>query len=158
MRLAYGYPKNPLVADAFLRIAEFYYGRKEFMTAAYVYKRMLERFPDNQRADLVAYRMATAYYRAGLAGDTTGLPLNTSALPIAVRYYLEFSEKYPDHELADDALYWAANAEVKQMQPRRAYKLLSKQLVQYGSGDMKQYAIRLKDKLKEEDPNIDVER
>lgn len=150
MRLVYGYPKNPLVADAFLRIAEFYYGKKEYMTAAYVYKRLLERFPDNPKVELVAYRMATSYYRAGLAGDKT-------ALNSAVRYYLEFSENYKDHELADDALYWAASAVLKQEQTKRAYTLLTRQLVTYSSGDMKSYAVRLRDKIKEENPTIEAD-
>ena len=165
MRLVYGFPKNPLVADAFLRIAEFYYGKKEYTTAAYVYKRLIEKFPDNPKADLVAYRMATALYRAGLGGDKSAADkpelekaaAEKLALANAVRYYLEFSENFKDHELADDALYWAANAMIKQEQTKRAYTLLTRQLVTYASGDMKSYATKLRDKLKEETPTIDAD-
>lgn len=148
MRLVYGFPKNSLVADAVLRIAEYYYNKKkEYLTAAFIYKRLVERFPDNPRIDLITYRMATAYYRAGLAGDQI-------ALNSAIRYYMEFSETYKDHELADDALYWAANAFMKQNNIRKAYTLLTKQLITYPQGDMKAYAQRLRDKIKEDNPNI----
>ena len=31
------------------------------MTAAFIYKRLVERFPDNPKIDLITFRMATAY-------------------------------------------------------------------------------------------------
>jgi TolA-binding protein len=151
MRLVYGYPKNPLVADAFLRIAEYYYTNKEYVTSAYIYKRLIERFPDNPKIELVSYRMATAYYRAGVAGDE-------AALNLALRYYMEFAESYKDHELADDALYWAANTASKQGNIRRAFTLLTRQLVTYPTGDMKAYATRLRDKIREDNPGIEPEQ
>lgn len=151
MRLVYGYPKNPLVADAFLRIAEYYYTNKEYLTAAYIYKRLIDRFPDNPKIELVSYRMATAYYRAGVGGDD-------AALNHALRYYMEFAESYKDHELADDALYWAANTASKQGNTRRAFTLLTRQLVTYPTGDMKAYATRLRDKIREDNPGIEPEQ
>jgi len=151
MRLVYGFPKNALVADAVLRIAEYYYNKKkEYLTAAFIYKRLVERFPDNPKIDLITYRMATAYYRAGLAGEPT-------ALASAIRYYMEFTETYKDHELADDALYWAANAFMKQNNVRRAYTLLTKQLITYPKGDMYAYAQRMRDKIKEDNPSIQAD-
>lgn len=151
MRLVYGFPKNSLVVDAALRIAEFYYNvKKDYMGAAFIYKRLIERFPDNPRIDLITYRMATAYYRAGLAGETVGLTY-------AIRYYLEFADQYKDHELADDALYWAANAYLKQNNARKAFTLLTKELITYPDGDMKAYATRLRDKIKDDYPNIQAE-
>ena len=151
MKLVYGFPKNPLVADAFLRIAEFYYGKKQYITAAYIYKRVIDRFPDNPRIELISYRRATSYYRAGLAGDEP-------AMGNALRYYLEFADGYSDHELADDAMYWAANISLKQGNTRRAYTLLTKQLIAYSQGDMKAVAERLRDKIKEENPAMEAEQ
>jgi TolA-binding protein len=150
LKLVYGYPKNPIVADAVLRIAEFYYGKKEYTTAAYIYKRLLDRFPDNPKADLIAYRMATAYYRAGSAGDT-------AALANAIRYYLEFTAAYPDNELADDAMYWAADVALKQNNTRRAFTILTKELVDYPKGDKRAAAAGLRDKIKQDNPMIESE-
>ena len=149
-KLIYGYPKNPQVAEAFLRIAEFYYNKKDYLTAAYIYKRVIDRFPDNPRIDLIHYRMATAYYRAGLGTDK-------SSLAMAVRYYLEFVDTYKDSDLADDALYWAANASLKQGATQQAYNLLTKLLITYPDGDMKAYATRLRDQIKEDNPTIEAE-
>lgn len=163
MRLVYGFPKNPLVADAFLRIAEYYYNKKEHLTAAFIYKRVIDRFPDNPRIELITYRMATAYYRAGLAqaDDPKTARDSAATLSSAVRYFLEFAETYKDHELADDALYWGANASMKQgagqQGVQRAYTLLTKQLITYAEGDMKTFATRLRDKIKEENPMIEAE-
>jgi len=150
MRLVYGYPKNSLVADAVLRIAQYYYDKKEYLTAAFIYKRLVERFPDNPRIDLITFRMATAYLRAGMAGDK-------DALSSAIRYYLEFAEVYKDNDLADEALYWAAKAFQQQGNVRKAYTLLTKQLITYPSGAWKAYAQRLRDKIKEDNPNIQAD-
>jgi TolA-binding protein len=160
MYLVYGFPKDPLVADAFLHIAEFYYNKAtkvdkvkedkvhDYLTSAYIYKRVMDRFADNPRIELIHYRMATAYYRAGLS-EEKGASLST-----AVRFYLEFQDIHKDHELADDALYWAATAYYKQNNVQRAYTLLIKQLILYPKGDMLSYAQRLRDQIKEKYPNI----
>ena len=151
MHLVYGFPKNPMVADAVLRIAEYYYNKKkDYLTAAFIYSRLVERFPDNPKVDLISYRMATAYYRAGLAGDPAGLPN-------AVRYYMEFSDKYKDHELAPDSLYWAANAYNKMKNTRRAYTLLTRLLITYPNAEITQYGKKLRDTIKEANPNISEE-
>jgi len=163
MHLVYGFSKNPLVADAFLRIAEYYYNKKEYLTAAFIYKRVIDRFPDNARIELISYRMATSYYRAGLAqfDDPKTTKDSAKTLAQAVRYFIEFSDTYKDHELADDALYWAANASMKQglgvRGTQRAYTLLTRQLITYLDGDMKTFATRLRDKIKEENPTMEAE-
>jgi len=151
MHLVYGFPKNPTVADAVLRIAEYYYQKKkDYLTAAFIYRRLIERFPDNPKVDLISYRMATAYYRAGLAGDLTGLPN-------AIRYYMEFSDKYKDHELAPDSLYWAANAYLKMKNDKRAFTLLTKLLITYPNAEISAYGKRLRDKMKDENPMLTAE-
>lgn len=150
MRLVYGFPKNSLVADAVLKIAEYYYNNKEYMTSAFIYRRLLERFPDIAIADRVSYQMAISYYRAGLAGEPTGYTN-------AIRFFLEFTEKYKDHELADDALYWAATCYYKQKNIRRAFTLFTKQVITYPDGDMKKFANKKRDEIKAENPMITVE-
>jgi len=151
MRLVYGFPKNSLVVDAALRIAEYYYNmKKDYLGAAFIYKRLIERFPDNPKIDLITYRMATAYYKAGLAGELSGFTY-------AIRFYLEFADQYKDHELADDSLYWAANAYMKQNNVRKAFTMLTKELITYPDGDMKAYATRMRDKIKDDYPNIQAE-
>ena len=151
MHLVYGFPKNATVADAVLRIAEYYYiKKKDYLTAAFIYRRLIERFPDNPKVDLISYRMATAYYRAGLAGDPAGLPN-------AIRYYMEFSDKYKDHELAPDSLYWAANAYLKSKSDKRAFTLLTKLLITYPNAEISAYAKRLRDKMKDDNPQLTAE-
>ncbi len=165
MYLVYGFPKDPLVADAFLHIAEFYYNKAtkvdknkedkvhDYLTSAYIYKRVMDRFPDNPRIELIHYRMATAYYRAGLSEDNG----KGTSLVTAIRYYLDFQDAHKDHELADDALYWASTAYMKLNNVQRAYTLLTKQLILYPKGDMASYAQRLKDQIKEKYPQIAAE-
>lgn len=151
MQLVYGFPKNPLVADGTMQIAEYYYSvTKDYLTAAHVYKRILERFPDNPKADLIFYRIASSYYKAGAAGDN-------AAMEQAIRYFLDFVEMYKDHELADDAYYWAGRSYEKLNKMQKAYTMYTKVVQDYPNGDTLTVAIRKRNELKEMNPNIDVE-
>ncbi|MHB9131812.1 MAG: tetratricopeptide repeat protein [Armatimonadota bacterium] len=148
IRLVHAFSKSPLVADAFLQIAEYYYGKKQYLIAANIYARVVERFPDNPRVELIAYRMATAYYRDALTG-------NLPSYATATKHYLAFGEAHQDSELYDDALYWAAYAYQKQGNPLAAYKILSRLLLTApADADMLPYARRLRDTIKEANPRI----
>jgi len=156
-RLVYGYPKNPLVAEAFLRVAEYYYTHKDYGTAASIYKRALDRFPDDPKADLVAYRMATAYYREALVLQGNNDDLQPAAKPAfdqAMNAYLDFNTKYPDNELADDSLYWAAFITLKEGNALQAYQLLTKQILGYPGGDMKASALQLRAQIATDHPEV----
>ncbi|MHB9024381.1 MAG: tetratricopeptide repeat protein [Armatimonadota bacterium] len=152
MRLIYGFPKNPLVADAFLRIAEYYYNiKKEYRRSAGIYQRVVDRFPDNPKIDLIFYRMATAFYRAGLADVE-----DKSAFTEAAKQYLIFADTYKDSELVDDALYWAANALKKSGSVVGAYRVLTRLVVTMpAEADMRGYATRMRNEIKEQYPTID---
>ncbi len=147
MRLAYGFPSDPIVTDAFLKVGEYYYTTKQYAKAAFVYKRIVDRFPDNPKVPLITYRMATAYYKAGLLDDD-------AMMAKAVKSYLDFATQYKDNEYADAAMYWAAIASEKRMDVRKAYTILTRMLITYPSGDMKSYAVRERDKIKEQNPDI----
>jgi len=143
------YPQNPLVVEAILRKAQYYYDNKKYIDAADIYKELLGRFPNNPKNDLITYRLATAYYRAGMTGDK-------DALSSAIQYYLGFAKNYKDNELVEEALYWAASAYQRQGNVRMAYTLLTRELISYPNGTMKTYAQRLRDKIKEDNPNVTV--
>jgi TolA-binding protein len=147
MHLAHAFPTDPLVMDAFLKVAEYYYTKKQFAKAASIYYRAIDRFPDSPKVPLVAYRAATTFYKAGIAGDET-------MFAKAVKAYIDFASRYRDSEYADAAMYWAAIASEKTKDERKAYTILTKLLIMYPGSDMKGYAVRERDKLKELYPDI----
>jgi len=154
MQLVYGYPKNGLVPDAFLRIANFYYSKTSFVTAAHVYARLLERFPDYHQAEQVKYRIATCYYY-----EANGTK-SRQYMELACKNFLEFQENYPDHELSDDSLYWAARGYEStdiMNNPQRAYTLYTKLIMTYSNSDVLNYAIRSRDNLKVKYPHMEAE-
>jgi TolA-binding protein len=154
MQLIYGYPANSQVSDAFMLIADYYYTSKQYVTAAGIYKRIIERFPENPKVDLILYRVALCYYRAGSLDSTKP---NAAAYGNAIKTFLEFADKYENSELADDSLYWAANAYNKLRDTRKAYTLLTKLLIAYPTSDKKGDAQSLRDKMKEDNPNLEAD-
>lgn len=164
MHLMYGFPKNPLVADGVLRVAEYYYsiatdkktpkdGKiNNYLVAATIYKRVAEHYPDNPKAPLMSYRMATSYYNAGMAGDVP-------SFGPAVKGFLRFAETYQDHELADDAMYWAAKSMVKQNNNVGAFTVATKGLMLFeadASRDMVKYLRQVRDTIREANPTIEA--
>lgn len=155
VQLVSRFPKSTLVADAFLRIAEYYYTKKDYLTAADIYRRTVERFPDNSRVELITYRMATAYYKASLIDDPELQDAADAAREKAIKAYLEFAETYPDHELADDAYYWAATAIWKKKDPGNAMKVLRRMIISTpGDADMRKYGLKLYNDLKQQFPEL----
>ncbi|MHB9106083.1 MAG: CsgG/HfaB family protein [Armatimonadota bacterium] len=135
-------------AEAYLRIAEKCYQSKSYNEAICVYEYLLSRQADylenasSYHPSLILYRCATAYYREGLR-DTN----NKTYLGNAIVKYLDYVKQYPDEELVDDALYWAANAFLKLNNPQQACNVLHWLLTDYKDADMVQYAQRLRDKI-----------
>jgi len=149
MQLIYAYPNNALVADAFLRIATYYYSTKDYIKSAHIYNRMLERFPDYPDFEAVKYRIGTAYYYVGVT--------DKQYYDTASKVFLELEQNFPEHELADDALYWAAQCYDQRNQPQRAYTIITKLLIVYPEGDIKNYATRFRDRLKAAHPHLEAE-
>ncbi|HOF88504.1 MAG TPA: tetratricopeptide repeat protein, partial [Armatimonadota bacterium] len=150
MQLVNLFPKNTLVADAFVLIATYYYNNlKDYYTAATIYHRVCERFPDNPSIDRIFYRTATAYYRA--ASTEKPEPYTDAA-----KVFLAFAETFKDHELVDDSLYWAANALMKVNNVKAAYKLLTRIVFEMpNTVDMYEQAVRLRNVIKETYPRIE---
>jgi len=79
---------------------------------------------------MILFRYATTYYKAGMAGDNASL---TKAIDI----FLSFVEKYKDHELTGDALYWAADAATSLKDIDTSRDLLTRLLNNYLQSDMR---------------------
>jgi TolA-binding protein len=146
-RLGKQYPAHPLLTDALLRKAEYYYNDKDYATAAAIYQTISDQDPTPPRIELIRYRYATTCYKAGIAGDQR-------LFSQASRSYIAFATKYKDHDLADDALYWAAQIQHRLQEPGRALAILNQLLALYPGSDMKAYATRLRDSILEKSPML----
>ena len=150
MHLIYGYPNNPLVEDAFFKIGTYYFYELDFVRAAHIYSRMLERFPNYEYFEGIKFRIATAYYNLGRT--------DAQYYSMASKAFLELEQNYPENDLADDALYWAARSYIQMRQFQRAYTILTKLMMDHPEGDTRNTAQRLQEQLKLQYPDLQAER
>ncbi|MGQ0560353.1 MAG: outer membrane protein assembly factor BamD [Gemmatimonadota bacterium] len=62
-RFVIQYPANPRVQEARLRLADAYFGKKEYITAANEYDRLANDYPAGPYADDARFRVCESYYR-----------------------------------------------------------------------------------------------
>lgn len=88
---------EPLVANVVVRIAEYFYNKKEYPTAAEVSKKFVERFPTHEWAERMLFRAAQCWYKAeqfGKAGKEFDLLV----------------ENYPRSKFRPDAIFWSGES------------------------------------------------
>jgi TolA-binding protein len=95
--LAYTWPDSPLVANVVVRIAEYFYNKKEFPTAAEVSKKFVERFPQHEWAERMLFRAAQCRFKAD------------QFLKAADEFDL-LVENYPRSTFRPDAIFWAGES------------------------------------------------
>jgi TolA-binding protein len=132
------FPRSPVTCDLMIRLGDYYTNKlHDYPQALNIYQQVLKDFPAYSRASQLLYRVATIHY---LQGSQAAL-----AYQNAVDTFLSFIKTYPKDPLADDALYWAAQAELKLNAPGRALTLINQLLVDYPESNIKQQAIKLRD-------------
>ncbi len=95
--LAASYPKSPLIASVMMRINEHFYRDEEYLVAAGVAEKFLERFDAHEHAPRMAFRAGQCYYKAEVYGD-------------AGETFDMFAKKFPDDDLTAQALFWAGES------------------------------------------------
>lgn len=95
--LAATYPKSPLIPNVMIRINEYFYVDKNYVVAAQVGEKFLERFESHQWAAKMAFRVGQCYYK-------------DEQYKKAAAAFDEFVKKFPDDALAADSLFWAGES------------------------------------------------
>lgn len=156
VKLSYRYPDNELVAETIARLGQFFLTRgKEFeekakaqsanaverekitmqardmlKTAAEVFGRLSERFPDHKLAGKTQVLSAQCYMRA-------------ADLPKAIRVFTKVvEEKRAEPDLIAQAMYWCGDCEMKNSPPDfvKAYRMFKKLTWDYPEGQWAKYA------------------
>jgi TolA-binding protein len=125
--LAYTWPDSPLVANVIVRIAEYFYTRKEFPTAAEVAKKFVERFPQHDWAERMLFRAAQCWFKAdqfAKAGTEFDLLV----------------ENYPRSTFRPDALFWAGESYRSGGQLETAYRRYKRTTWDYPESEAAKYA------------------
>lgn len=90
-------PFTEAAAQAQYKVGLCRFTRKEYTTAAYEYRRVVEDYPDSQWTDDAAHGLAMCYYKASLPPGYDQTPSE-----LAVRSMDDFTERYASDERAGD--------------------------------------------------------
>ncbi len=126
------HPESPLAADARFYAAEARYGRGKYNGAFALYKRFLAVHPLSPHAPLIQRRL----YDMGrflVEEGQTGLLFSYSDEGIEMLDYLVSA--FPNGDLADDALLYAADHEARTHKPERAIAHLHDLIDNYGGSE-----------------------
>ncbi len=86
------YPGNKRIVDAKLRLADSYYGNKDYVSASRIYKELFAGSPTSIDNPYGYYQFAQALYKAG----------NTAE---AINEFTNLQQKYPESQYAQGSLY-----------------------------------------------------
>jgi outer membrane protein assembly factor BamD (BamD/ComL family) len=145
VKMTYLYPESPLVGDASIRLATYYYTQeKRYDTAGRIYSSFQKRFPTHEKADRALFmsaqchmkeaeRLIEAYKKAGSKGANPDALVKEEYLA-AVEALNTLAEKYRETASAGlraQALYWAGDASLRAQVYDQAYLYLKRTVFEY---------------------------
>ena len=142
VKMTYLYPESPLVGDASIRLATYYYTQKRFDTAGRIYANFQKRFPTHEKADRALFmsaqcHMKQAEYLAECAAKEekqAPVLLMNEEYKLAVAALALLTEQYRETasiSLRAQSMYWAGDASLKCKDYQNAYLYLKRTVFEY---------------------------
>lgn len=142
VKMTYLYPESPLVGDASIRLATFYYRQKQYSTAGRIYHSFQRRFPTHEKADRALFMAAQCHMKQAsfLAEEAEAKKeeppryLMNEEYKLAVEALALLTEQYRETasiQLRSQALYWAGDASLKCGDYQNAYLYLKRTVFEY---------------------------
>ena len=125
--LAATHPKSPLIASVMIRISDYFYKQENYLVAAQVGRKFLERFEGHQHAAKMAFRIGQSFYKQkdyALAGQS----------------FDRFSKLFPEGALGADALFWSGESYRLGQNNREAFRRYNRCRWDFPSSEAAKYA------------------
>ena len=125
--LAATHPKSPLIASVMIRISDYFYKQENYLVAAQVGKKFLERFEGHQHAAKMAFRIGQSYYKQkdfALAGES----------------FDRFTKLFPEGALGADALFWSGESYRLGQNNREAFRRYNRCRWDFPASEAAKYA------------------
>src|SRR5690606_20532388 len=113
-RITMEYPTHPRIQEVRFRLADSYFGRKEYVTAASEFVRLATDYPSGSRADDARYKVCHAYYRL-----SPNPALDQEYTRAAIDHCQSLATYYPSSEFAP-----LAEEKVAELRDKLAVKAL----------------------------------
>ena len=143
VKMTYLYPESPLVGDASIRLATYYYkNEKRYDTAGRIYSNFQKRFPTHDKADRALFMSAQCHMKqaeaiaakaraekkqtpAGLINDEYAAAV--AALDTLIESYRDTAAK----SLIAQAMYWAGDASLRAKDYEKSFLYLKRTVFEY---------------------------
>ncbi|MEM7168300.1 MAG: outer membrane protein assembly factor BamD [Planctomycetota bacterium] len=110
------YPFLPFSDDALFRVAEYYFGRKQYAEAEFVYEKLIQDYPQSDWVGLAEYQIGDAAFRR-----LKGVEYDMSPLDKAERYFNRYLSNHPGGDRADETR--AILREIDELRAERLYRV-----------------------------------
>lgn len=142
VKMTYLYPESPLVGDASIRLATYYYKQKKYDTSGRIYANFQKRFPTHEKADRALFMSAQCHMKqaeylaqkANEEGKRAPVHLMNEEYKLAVDALSLLTDQYRDTastSLKAQSLYWAGDASLKRRDYQNAYIFLKRTVFEY---------------------------
>lgn len=142
VKMTYLYPESPLVGDAAIRLATYYYKNNQFDTAGRIYANFQKRFPTHEKADRALFMGAQCHMKqaqflsekAKEEGKAAPALLMKEEYKLAVEALSTLVEQYRETaavSLRSQALYWAGDASLRAGDYQSAFLFLKRTTFEY---------------------------
>ena len=143
VKMTYLYPESPLVGDAAIRLATYYYkNEKRYDTAGRIYSNFQKRFPTHEKADRALFMSAQCHMKqaetiaAEARAEKRQIPtqLVNDEYQAAVTALNTLVETYRDtaaKSLVAQAMYWAGDASLRAHDYEKSYLYLKRTVFEY---------------------------
>ena len=125
--LAATHPKSPLIASVMIRISDYFYKQENYLVAAQVGRKFLERFEGHQHAAKMAFRIGQSFYKQkdyALAGAS----------------FDRFTKLFPEGVLGADALFWSGESYRLGQNNREAFRRYNRCRWDFPASEAAKYA------------------
>ena len=143
VKMTYLYPESPLVGDAAIRLATYYYkNEKRYDTAGRIYSNFQKRFPTHEKADRALFMSAQCHMKmaeslsekARQEKKAAPATLIAEEYQAAVKALATLIDTYRDTSakaLVAQAMYWAGDASLRAKDYQSAFLYLKRTIFEY---------------------------
>jgi TolA-binding protein len=122
VKVTYIYPENPLVADATVRLGNYYYKKEAYKVAAQIFHKFQQRNPTHALSSKALFLAAQCWYKMKDYGQ-------------AVKLFANLVDEYTDDkEVREEAMYWLGDSYFNAKNYVKAYQSFKKLTWDYPEG------------------------
>jgi len=128
--LTYSYPRSPLVADAVIRLGQYFYRTKKYDVAGRIFSNFHDHNKEHQLAPKVLFLSGQSYMKSAeerkIENEGKSDATCKKWLMEAVRKFSKIVDSYDDKDLRSETMWWLSDCYIKVQDMKNAYVTLKR--------------------------------